>query len=318
MKTFNPGRFLFYILFSLFAVFNSNSTAQVPHPADVFGFTPGDDYKLATYDQMLEYYKQLDAASDRVQMREIGKSVLDKPLLLLFISSEENMKHLERWRNIAEQLARARVSDETAQELIEEGKSIVWIDGGLHATEVAHAQMTTLLAHRVATEETREMQRIRENTILLLMPVMNPDGLDIVASWYKRNLQTPFETTRPPWLYHHYVGHDNNRDWFMNNMLESKAVSQVIYQEWYPQIVYNHHQTGPNWTRIFLPPFADPVNPNIHPGVTTSVNLVGSAMANRFAVKKMPGVVSDVVYSMWWNGGMRTVPYFHNMVGNES
>ncbi len=315
MKTKKLNRLLFYILFSLFAVLNSNLTAQVPRPSDVFGFTPGDDYKLATYDQMLEYYKQLDAASDRVQMREIGKSVLGKPLLLLFISSEENMKYLARWRTIAEQLARARVSDEMAQELIEEGKSIVWIDGGLHATEVAHAQMTTLLAHRVATEETREMQRIRQNTILLLMPVMNPDGLDIVASWYKRNLQTPFETTRPPWLYHHYVGHDNNRDWFMNNMPESQAVTQVIYNEWYPQIVYNHHQTGPSWTRIFLPPFADPVNPNIHPGVTTGVNLVGSAMANRFAVKKMPGVVSDVIYSMWWNGGMRTVPYFHNMIG---
>ena len=315
MKTFNPGRFLVYILFSLSVVLNSNSTAQVPHPADVFGFTPGDDYKLATYDQMLEYYKQLDAASDRVQMREIGISVLGKPLLLLFISSEENMKRLDHWRNIAEQLARARVSDETAQELIEEGKSIVWIDGGLHATEVAHAQMTTLLAHKIVTEETWEMQRIRQNTILLLMPVMNPDGLDIVASWYKRNLGTPFETTRPPWLYHHYVGHDNNRDWFMNNMPESKAVTRVIYNEWYPQIVYNHHQTSPSWTRIFLPPFADPVNPNIHPGVTTGVNLVGSAMANRFAVKKMPGVVSDIIYSMWWNGGMRTVPYFHNMIG---
>ncbi len=147
MKTFNPSRFLFYILFSLFVVFNSNSAAQVPHPSDVFGFTPGDDYKLATYDQMLEYYKQLDAASDRVQMREIGKSVLGKPLLLLFISSEENMKHLARWRSIAEQLARARLDEEAAQKLIVEGKSIVWIDGGLHATEVAHAQMTTLLAH---------------------------------------------------------------------------------------------------------------------------------------------------------------------------
>ena len=288
---------------------------QVPHPADVFGFNPGDDYKLATYDQMLDYYKRLDAASARVQMREIGKSTLGKPLLLLFISSEENLKQLDRWRSISEQLARARIDEETAHKLVKEGKSITWIDGGLHATEVAHAQMTTLLAHKVATEETAEMQSIRANTILLLMPVMNPDGLDIVASWYKQNLGTPFETTRPPWLYHFYVGHDNNRDWFMNNMLESKAVSQVIYQEWYPQIVYNHHQTGPNWTRIFLPPFADPVNPNIHPGVTTSVNLVGSAMANRFAVKKMPGVVSDVVYSMWWNGGMRTVPYFHNMIG---
>ena len=246
MKIPNRSYSLFYTLFILLIIFNTNSTAQVPHPSDVFGFTPGDDYKLATYDQMLEYYKQLDAASDRVQMREIGTSVLGKPLLLLFISSAENMQHLERWRSIAEQLARARIDEDTSQKLIEEGKSIVWIDGGLHATEVAHAQMTTLLAHKVATEETREMQRIRENTILLLMPVMNPDGLDIVAAWYKRNLGTPFETTRPPWLYHHFVGHDNNRDWFMNNMPESQAVTQVIYNEWYPQIVYNHHQTGPN------------------------------------------------------------------------
>ena len=144
---------------------------------------------------------------------------------------------------------------------------------------------------------------------------MNPDGLDIVASWYKHTVGTPYETTRPPWLYHFYVGHDNNRDWFMNNMPESKAVTEVLYNEWYPQIVYNHHQTSPSWTRIFLPPFADPVNPRIHPGVTTGVNLVGTAMANRFAMKKMPGVVSGVIFSMWWNGGMRTVPYFHNMVG---
>ncbi|MFB3131612.1 MAG: M14 family metallopeptidase, partial [Rhodothermales bacterium] len=200
-------------------------------------------------------------------------------------------------------------------QLASEGKSIIWIDGGLHASEVAHAQMTTLLAHRVATEETPEMQHIRDNTILLLMPVMNPDGLDIIASWYKNTLGTPFETTRPPWLYHYYVGHDNNRDWFMNNMPESQAVTQVLYNEWYPQIVYNHHQTSPSWTRIFLPPFADPVNPNIHPGVTTGVNMVGSTMANRFALKKMPGVVSGVIFSMWWNGGMRTVPYFHNMIG---
>ena len=193
---------------------------------------------------MLDYYKRLDAASARVQMREIGKSTLGKPLLLLFISSEENLKQLDRWRSISEQLARARIDEETAHKLVKEGKSITWIDGGLHATEVAHAQMTPLLAHKVATEETAEMQSIRANTILLLMPVMNPDGLDIVASWYKQNLGTPFETTRPPRLYHFYVGHDNNRDWFMNNMPESKAVSQVIYQEWYPQIVYNHHQTG--------------------------------------------------------------------------
>ena len=289
--------------------------AQVPHPAEIFGFTPGDDYKLATYDQILEYFEKLDAESDRVEVQRIGTSVLGEPLILVFISSTDNLRNLEEWRSTSEKLARARVSEEEADMLADSGKAIIWIDGGLHATEVAGAQMTPLLAYRVATEESAEMQHIRDQTILLLMPVMNPDGLDIIASWYGQTLGTPYEATRPPWLYHYYVGHDNNRDWFMNNMPESKAVTDVLYNQWYPQIVYNHHQTSPSWTRIFLPPFADPVNPRIHPGVTTAVNLVGSAMANRFAMKDMPGVVSGVTFSMWWNGGMRTVPYFHNMVG---
>lgn len=289
--------------------------AKVPHPSEVFGFEPGDDYKLADWTEMQDYYQRLAKASDRVQMKEIGRTALDRPMLLLFISSEENLARLTDWRSVSEKMARARIDDETAQSLTQEGKAVVWIDGGLHATEIAPGQMMPLLAYRVATEESREMQKIRENVILLLMPMMNPDGLDIVTDWYRKNLKTPFETTRQPWLYHHYVGHDNNRDWFMNNMPETQAVSRVLYNEWYPQIVYNHHQTGPNWTRIFVPPFSDPVNPRIHPGVTTGVNMVGSAMASRFAMKRMSGVVSDTTYSMWWNGGMRTAPYFHNMIG---
>ena len=287
----------------------------VPHPSEVLGFTPGDDYKLARYDQLLEYFEALEAASDRVAMRQIGESVLGRPLILLYISSADNIQNLERLKYISASLARARIDDVEAQALSESGKAVVWIDGGLHATEVAGAQMSPLLAWRVATEESDEMHHIRDNTIMLLMPVMNPDGLDIVASWYDHTVGGPFEASRPPWLYHYYVGHDNNRDWFMNNMPESKAVTEVLYNEWYPQIVYNHHQTSPSWTRIFLPPFTDPVNPRIHPGITTAVNLVGSAMANRFAMKQMPGVISGVTFSMWWNGGMRTVPYFHNMVG---
>ncbi len=289
--------------------------SQPPRPADVIGFVPGSDYKLADWDQLVEYYRALDSASDRVQLIEIGRSVLQKPLLLLYLSSEDNLLRLDDWREMSESLARARIDDATARRYADEGKAIVWLDAGLHATEVAPSQMMPLLAYRIATEESAEMQKIRDNVIVLLMPCMNPDGLDIVASWYQKNLGTPFETTRPPELYHHYVGHDNNRDWFMNNMPESKAVTAVLYRQWYPQIVYNHHQSGPAWARIFLPPFADPVNPNIHPGVTTGVNMVGTAMANRFAMQQMPGVVSDMTYSMWWNGGMRTVPYFHNMIG---
>ncbi len=295
--------------------FGSLAEAQVPAPSEVLGFEPGDDYQLGLWGELLPYYQALAAASDRVELLEIGETVLGEPLIVLFISSPENLAALDRHRENAQALAHAEISEEEAIRISREGKAVVWIDAGLHATEVAPTQMAPLLAHRIATEESEEARKIRDEVILILMPCMNPDGLDIVASWYRRNLETPFETTGPPELYHHYVGHDNNRDWFMNNMPETAAVSRMLYHEWFPQIVYNHHQTGPAWARIFLPPFADPVNPRIHPGVTTSVNLIGSAMANRFAMKKMPGAVSDMIYSMWWNGGMRTVPYFHNMIG---
>lgn len=305
------------ILFLMFLFTGTSITAsaQVPQPSDVFGFRPGADYKVADYDQMLEYYEKLDQASDRVKKITIGESILGRPLLLLFISSEENMEQLERWRNISEQLSRARIGEQEARSLAEDGKAVIWIDGGMHSTELAHGQMTSELAYNIATEETPEMQQIRDKVITLIMPVMNPDGLDIVVDWYRQQIGTPFETTGPPWLYHHYVGHDNNRDWFMNNMPETYNVNEVLYNEWYPQIVYNHHQTAPSWARIFLPPFSDPVNPNIQPGVTTGVNQVGAAMAQRFALKDMPGVVSDNSYTMFWNGGGRTTPYYHNQIG---
>ena len=284
-------------------------------PAEIFGFNPGDDYKLASYEQMETYYRQLAAESDRVELREIGESALGRPLFLLTISSPENLANQDRFKSISAQLARASVAGEEAERLAVEGKAVVWIDGGLHATEVAHGQMTSQLAHRVATEESAEMRQIRENVIFLLMPVMNPDGLEIVRKWYESQLGTPFEQSRPPELYHHYVGHDNNRDFFMNNMPESKAVAKILYNEWYPQIVYNQHQSSPGYARIVIPPYSDPVNPIIHPGVTTGLNEIGSAMGNRFALERMAGAISDVGFSMWWNGGMRTVPYFHNMIG---
>lgn len=290
-------------------------TAQVPTPEDVFGFVPGADYKLAGYDQLLDYYRRLDAASDRVHMVRIGESARGRPLVLLFLSSADNIAQLDRWRDTSARLARARLADDEARRLAEDGKAIVWIDAGMHANELAPGQMAPELAHRVATEESAEMKKIRDNVVLLLMPMMNPDGIDVVKAWYDRHLGTPYETTNPPWLYHAYVGHDINRDGFMNNMPETRAVSRVLYNAWYPQIVYNHHQSAPAWARIVLPPYSDPVNPRIHPGVTTGVNQVGAAMANRFMMEDMPGTVSDVGYTMFWNGGGRTTPYFHNQIG---
>lgn len=289
--------------------------AAIPHPREVFGFEPGADYRLATNEQIVAYFDRLDAASDRVRVVRIGESVLGRPMILAFISSAANIAALDRWRETAERLARGRGAEEEARRLAAEGKAVVWIDGGLHATEVAGAQHSPLLAYRVAGEETEEMRRIRDDVILLLMPVMNPDGLDLVADWTARSQGTPWAGSSPPVLYQHYTGHDNNRDWFMITQPETRAVTDVIYNQWYPQIVYNQHQVAPWPARIFIPPFSDPVNPHIPPLVVRGVNLVGDAMGKRFAEEEKPGAISRITFDMWWNGGMRTAPYFHNMVG---
>jgi len=316
---FHPPRAAnhYWVLPLLLVLFLIPGTAvgQVPAPEDVFGFAAGADYKMADTDQLNTYYRQLSEASDRVQMRSIGTTVQGRSMKLLFISSADNLDNLDRWRDVSSTLARARVEKEEAQSLSQEAPAVVWIDAGLHSTERAPSQAMPALAHRMVTEESAEMQKIRENVVLLLMPVMNPDGLDIVENWYDRVLDTPYETSDPPWLYHEYVGHDNNRDWFMNTMPETCAVTDVIFNEWYPQIVVNHHQTAPDWARIFIPPFTGPVNPNIHPGVVAGVNQVGTAMGQRFAMKDMPGVISNETFTMFWNGGMRTAPYFHNQIG---
>lgn len=288
---------------------------QVPSPKDVYGFQVGEDYKLADYAQIEDYLGKLAAASNRVQIKEIGTTVLGRKMYILFISSEENLANLDKWKDISTKLARVKVSDQEAVQLSEEGKAVVWIDGGMHSTELAHGQMTSELAYTLATSETTEMKKIRDNVITILMPVMNPDGLDIVVDWYRKNKGTPYETSRPPILYHYYMGHDNNRDWFMNTMPETYNVTKVIYNEWYPQIVYNHHQSSPSWTKISIPPYADPVNPKIHPAITAGVSEVGSAMSKRFSLENMPGAIADNFYTMFWNGGGRTVPYYHNMIG---
>ncbi|TLF46582.1 M14 family metallopeptidase [Maribacter aurantiacus] len=294
----------------------SQSMAQnVPSPEDVYGFRVGDDYKLADYNQIEDYLGKLAAASNRVQMKEIGTTVLGRKMYILFISSEENLSQLDKWKDISAKLARVSVSDEEALQLSESGKAVVWVDGGMHSTELAHGQMTSELAYTLATSETTEMKKIRENVVTILMPVMNPDGLDIVVDWYRKNMGTPYETSRPPILYHYYMGHDNNRDWFMNTMPETYNVTKILYNEWYPQIVYNHHQSSPSWTKISIPPYADPVNPKIHPAVTAGVSEVGSAMSKRFSLENMPGAIADNFYTMFWNGGGRTVPYYHNMIG---
>ncbi len=292
------------------------AATAVPTPASVIGFEPGSDYKLADYTQLLSYYKALDAASDRVVIEEIGESTEGRPMMLVLLSSAENLANRDHYRDIARRLALVRGVDEAeAKRLAAEGKAIVWIDAGLHATEVAAAQHAPLFAHWLATDEGEEASRIRENAIVLLMPVMNPDGLDIVADWYRKNIGTPFETAPLPVLYHHYIGHDNNRDWNVFTQQETRVIANQLYRRWFPQLVYNHHQTSPFPGRIWMPPVENPINPNLDPLVVSSINQIGEYMKQRFSQENKPGALSDIVFDGWGSMYMSDAPNYHNMLG---
>lgn len=290
--------------------------SAVPLPASIIGWEPCADYKLATYEQIADYFRALDAGTDRMQVTTIGTSAEGRAQLMAVISSESNMATLQRWKQISQRLAFARqLSPEVARHLAGQGKVVVWIDFGLHANEVAHAQVAPLLAWRLVTDESAEMRSIRENVVFVLVPNMNPDGTTMVANWFRSQLGSRYESADLPWLNHKYAGHDNNRDWFMFNMPESRNVARQLYEEWLPQIVYDHHQPGVFPARIFIPPFREPWNPHIPAAVKQGVADVGAAMAQRFAAEQKPGVISNVLYDSWWNGGMRSTPSFHNMIG---
>ncbi len=248
------------------AVALAGPATSVPAPESVFGYKPGADFHLADYEMITKYFQALAAASPRIKLQDIGPTGYGKQMFIAIISSEENLRNLEKYKGIVQQLAAGKIDEDTARKLSEEGKAVVWIDGGLHATEVAGAQHTPEIAYRILTEESSEVQRIRANVIFVLCPVINPDGLDIVAHWYDQNVNTPYELAPVVQLWNKYVGHDNNRDWYMFNQIESRDVAHVLYQEWFPQIVYNQHQSGPFPSRIFVPPFDDPMNPDIPGG----------------------------------------------------
>ncbi len=288
----------------------------VPSPASHFGFNIGDDYQLATYTQTEAYFKKL-GASDRCKLIDIGTTEEGRHQYMLVVSSPENIKNLERYKKIAQQLARAEgLDDAGARALAAQGKPVIWIDGGLHATETVGAHQLIETAYQLVSRTDAETKRILDNTIILLVHC-NPDGQELVSNWYMRNKDPKKRDTRVPVLYQKYIGHDNNRDFYMMNMKETQNMSRQQYIEWMPQIVYNHHQTGPAGTVLAGPPYRDPFNFNYDPLVITSLDAVGAAMNNRLNAEGKPGYTQRAGsgYSTWWNGGLRTTPYFHNMVG---
>ena len=294
------------------------SAQRLTTPKQALGFEIGDDYMLATYTQLTDWWRKLDAESDRMRLVSIGKTAEGRDQWMAIITSPANFGKLDHYKEISRRLSRAEgLSDAQAKALAKEGKAVVWIDGGLHATEVLGAHQLMEHVWQMVSRNDEETRRLLDDVIQLVVHA-NPDGMELVSSWYMRNSDPKSRSMAGlPRLYQKYIGHDNNRDFYLNAQPESENISRVMYREWYPQIMYNHHQTGPAGTVMFAPPFRDPHNHNIAPLLINGLSLVGAAMHTRFASEGKPGVVmrNGASYQTWWNGGLRTTAYFHNQIG---
>ena len=290
---------------------------EVPTPKSHFGFNIGDDYQLANYTQTEAYFKKLAESSKRVKLVDIGKTEEGRSQYMVIISSPENIKNLAKYQEISQKLAHAEMTPEEAKVLAQEGKAVVWIDGGLHATEVVGAHQLIQTAYEFASKTDPETLKILDNVIILFTHA-NPDGQELVSNWYMREKDPKKRTTSGlPRLYEKYAGHDNNRDFFMLNLKETQNIGRQLFVEWIPQIMYNHHQAGPAGTVVAGPPYRDPFNYVFDPTILTSLDAVGAAMHTRMNVENKPGYTQrgGSVFSTWYNGGLRTTTYFHNMIG---
>jgi hypothetical protein len=315
-------RFLIANACALAVAFAIGAPAQtgrkITTPKEALGFDIGDDYYLATYSQLSAWWPKLAAESDRMKLVEIGKTEEGRPQWMAIITSPENHKKLARYKEIARRLALAEgLTDDEARALAHEGKAVVWIDGGLHATEVLGAHQLMEFVYEMVTRDDPETLRILNDVVILAVHV-NPDGMELVSNWYMREPDPKKRTTQNvPRLWQKYIGHDNNRDFYMSNMKETTNINRILYTEWFPQIMYNHHQTGPAGAVMFAPPFRDPFNYNFDPLIPLQIEMVGAAMHSRMVEEGKPGTTmrTGAAYSTWYNGGLRTTTYFHNMIG---
>ncbi len=305
--------------FIIFFAVTFLSAAQVlPSPKQHFGFSIGDNYKIATYTQTEEYFKKIASASNRVNLVNMGMTEEGRSQYMMIISSPENIKNLNRYKEISRKLARAfDISEEQAHAMAIEGKAVVWIDGGLHATETVGTHQLIETIWQLVSRNDPETLRILDEVIILLVHA-NPDGQELVSNWYMSNPDTLKRSySQLPRLYQKYVGHDNNRDFYMMNMKETRNICKQLYIEWMPQIIYNHHQSGPAGSVVAGPPYRDPFNYLINPQVIAGIDGMGAAMISRLNAEGKPGFTerNGSSFSTWYNGGLRTTTYFHNMIG---
>lgn len=302
------------------AIPNASATApkSLTSPREHFGFDIGDDYQLATFTQTEAYFKKLAAESDRVRFVDIGATEEGRRQPMLIVTAPANFSKLDRYKEISRRLARGEVADErAARALADEGKAVIWIDGGLHADETVGIHQLIATVWAFVSRNDPETRRILDDVVILFTHA-NPDGQELISSWYMRRAEPASRIMdSAPRLYQKYAGHDNNRDFFTMDLRESVNINRQLYLEWFPQVVYNHHQSAPPGTVIAGPPYRDPFNYVYDPLLVTSIDAIGAAMNNRFNAENKPGAVQrrGSVFSTWWNGGLRTTPYFHNQIG---
>jgi len=297
------------------------ATAQAPtgiqSPEQFFGFRIGSDNKLARWDRIVEYMRQVDTVSDRIQMRELGKSTNDNPFVVLEISAPDTLKNLDRYKQLERKLyfQNGAPTDAERDEIFAQGKLVIAITCSIHATEIGATQMAVELVHRLATDNSPQVKKILDNVIFLLVPSLNPDGQIMITDWFNKNLGTPYETSAIPYLYHPYVGHDNNRDMYMFTQKESQLTAKLLWHDWFPSVWLDEHQMGSNAARIFVMPATDPINPNVHPLIYRWNGILGQSQAAALEAAGKEGIIYNSTYTNFWQGAMAWSGWWHNQVG---
>ncbi len=301
--------------FTLLAAIASAET--IPTPEQYFGFKIGADRKIARYDKMVAYFQKLAAASDRVTYRNLGSTTGGNPFVMLEIASPATLRNLEHFKTLEKRLyfQGGDVPEAEREQIFREGKAVVLVTNNIHSTEIGASQMAIELAYRLATDNSPATKKILDQVILLLVPSVNPDGEIKVTDWYNKYLGTPQEGSTPPFLYHTYAGHDDNRDMFLLSLKESQLTAQVLWHEWFPSVWLDQHQQGPSGPRMFTMPSGDPINPNVHPLIYRWNSIFGQIQAAALEAAGKVGIMHTSTYTSFWEGAMAWSGWWHNQVG---
>ncbi len=295
----------------------ASAAADIPTPQQFLGFRVGEDKKLARWEKIVEYMRMIANGSDRVRLRELGKTTNNNPFILLEISSADTIKNLDHFKQLERKLyfQGGAPSDAERDELFRSGKAVVLVSCNIHSTEIGSSQMVLELVHRLATEDSPLVKKVLDNVIFLLVPSLNPDGQIIVTDWYNKNVGTEYEASPLPWLYHPYIGHDNNRDMYMFTQKESQLTARLLWHDWFPSVWLDEHQMGSQGARIFVMPATDPINQNVHPLIYRWNGILGQAQAAALETAGKEGIIYNSTYTNFWQGAMAWSGWWHNQVG---